>query len=232
MEKTYLDDNKKIWVIENFLTQEEIDWFKVQTDDPNGWYATMRSPYGNILNKFLDVLPVYDNEGKIEFPNQFSKSIDLPVFSSPGGIWERLESVLPEGYRRHATLQTFKYMTDEEIQTNLNHAFFEPYNTPEVTIQKDKIDFAMYWHYDPGLESNILISFSLYLNDDFDGGELEFANLPIKIKPKSGMLVGIPGGEFYTHRVAKVLGPNSRHTLYGNSYVNPQSAPISTSDDC
>lgn len=227
MEKTYLDEDKKIWTIENFLTQEELAWFKEQTDDPNGWYPTMRSPYANILNKFLEVVPEYDETGNIEFPHENSKSIDLPIFSKKDGIWGRLESVLPPGYRRHSTLQTFKYVTDEEIKANLNHAFFDVADIP-----KDPIDFAMYWHEDDDIDRNVLISFSLYLNDDFEGGELEFEHLPIKIKPKAGMLVGIPGGAGYSHRVAKVLGPNSRHTLYGNSYVDPTIVVASTKDDC
>ncbi len=120
MEKIYLDEDKKVWIIEDFLTQEELNWFKTQTDDLNGWYPTMRSPYRNILNKFLNIVPKYDADGNIEFPNDESVVLDLPVFSAPGGVWERLESVLPEGYRRHATLQTFKYMTDEEIAENAN----------------------------------------------------------------------------------------------------------------
>jgi hypothetical protein len=227
MEKTYLDENKLVWTIENFLTEEELAWFKEQTDDPNAWYPTMRSPYANILNKFLDVIPEYDENGNIEFPHEDSKLIDLPIFSKEGGIWERLESVLPPGYRRHSTLQTFKYMTDEEIPLHINKTFFDPSG-----ISYDEIDFAMYWHQDPGPEDNVLISFSLYLNDDFEGGELEFQNLPIKIKPKAGMLVGIPGGKGYMHRVNKVLGPNSRHTLYGNSYVDPSIVLASTKDDC
>jgi hypothetical protein len=135
--------------------------------------------------------------------------------------------VLPKGYKRHATLQSFKYMTDEEIKSNLNKEIISEYR-----IDENNIDFAMYWHQDPGLESNILVSFSLYLNDDFEGGELEFGNLPIKVKPKAGMLAVIPGGEKYKHRVNKVLGPNSRHTLYGNSFVDPEKAPVSTKDDC
>lgn len=227
MEKIYLDEDKKIWIIENFLTQEELEWFKTQTDDELGWYPTMRSPYKNILNKFLNVVPRYDEDGNIEFPNETSENIDLPIFTKPGGIWERLESVLPEGYRRHATLQSFKYMTDEEIKLNANPDVLNEYN-----VAVEDIDFAMYWHQDPGLEDNILISFSLYLNDDFDGGELEFGNLPIKIKPKAGTLAGIAGGDKYKHRVNKVLGPNSRHTLYGNSYVNPDIVVASTKDDC
>ncbi len=227
MEKIYLDEDKKVWIIEDFLTQEELNWFKTQTDDLNGWYPTMRSPYRNILNKFLNIVPKYDADGNIEFPNDESVVLDLPVFSAPGGVWERLESVLPEGYRRHATLQTFKYMTDEEIAENANEELLKEYQA-----DKNNIDFAMYWHQDPGLESNILISFSLYLNDDFEGGELEFGHLPIKVKPKAGMLVGIPGGDKYRHKVNKVLGPNSRHTLYGNSYVDPSIVVASTKDDC
>jgi len=227
MEKIYLDEDKQVWVIEDFLTKEELDWFKTQTDDDLGWYPTMRSPYKNILNKFLNVVPRYDEEGNIEFPNETSENIDLPVFTKPGGVWERLESVLPAGYRRHATLQTFKYVTDGDIEANVN-----PDVLSEYGVKTEDIDFAMYWHQDPGLEQNILCSFSLYLNDDFDGGELEFGNVPIKMKPKAGMLAVIPGGDKYKHRVNKVLGPNSRHTLYGNSYVDPTIVVASTKDDC
>lgn len=227
MEKTYLDEAKKVWTIENFLTQEELDWFKTQTEDENGWYPTMRSPYRNILNKFLNIAPKYDSTGNIQFPDETSKVLDLPVFSKPNGVWDRLESVLPTGYKRHATLQTFKYMTDQEIIDSANDSLLKEYG-----VDKSEIDFAMYWHQDPGVEHNILASFSLYLNDDFEGGELEFQHLPIKIKPKAGMLVVIPGGSEYSHRVNKVLGPNSRHTLYGNSFVNPETAPVSTADDC
>jgi hypothetical protein len=227
MEKKYLDDGKQLWIIEDFLTKEELEWFKSQTDDELGWYPTMRSPYKNILNKFLNVVPKYHADGSIEFPNENSEIIDLPIFSKPGGIWDRLEYVLPPEYKTHATLQTFKYMTDAEIVANLNQELIKEYG-----IDGAEIDFAMYWHHDPGLESNINASFSLYLNDDFDGGELEFAHLPIKLKPKAGMLVVIPGGDKYRHRVNKVLGPNSRHTLYGNSFVDLKSAPVSTADDC
>jgi hypothetical protein len=187
----------------------------------------MRSPYRNILNKFLNVVPKYHADGNIEFPNENSEILDLPIFSKPGGVWDRLESALPAGYKRHATLQSFKYMTDKEIVSNANEDLIKEYG-----VDRSEIDFAMYWHEDPGVEHNILASFSLYLNDDFEGGELEFMHLPIKIKPKAGMLAVIPGGKEYTHRVNKVLGPNSRHTLYGNSFVNLANAPVSTADDC
>lgn len=224
LEKKYLDEDKKIWVIENFLTDEEIAWFREKIDDPNHWYITMRSPYNNILNKFLDIEPEYDQNGKLKFPDENSKRIELPIFSKDDGIWSRLFKVLPPTYKCHATLQTFKYMPEEEINKNLNEELLKGYKA-----DKNNIDFAMYWHADT---EAVTFSFSLYLNDDFEGGELEFLDPPIKIKPKAGMLVGVPPGEEYTHRVNKVLGPNSRHTLYGNSWPDISKAMVSTAEDC
>ena len=39
----------------------------------------------------------------------------------------------------------------------------------------------------------------LYLNEEYEGGELEFNNYKYKFKPKTGMLVGFPSGHQYLH---------------------------------
>lgn len=221
MEKIYLEEG--LWYIENFLTQNEIDVLKTFCDEPNGWYTTMRSHYKNILNKFPTVIPEYDNDGNLIFPTPDAVPVkeSLRLFTAPGGIWERLESVLPEGYARNSGIQTFKYCTDEEIERDRDKN-----STPTADI-----DYAMNWHWeDPGPLGNRTSSHSIYLNDDFDGGFVEF-KLGHVIKPKSGMLVHIPIGEKYMHRVTKVLGPNSRHTLYGQCWSDIN-VPISTTDDC
>lgn len=231
LEKTYLDEN--IWVIENFLSQEELDWFKPYMDDPKDWYVTMRSPYKNILNKFLGTIVEHDENGNVLLPTRDSKYEDLPIFSSDNGIWARLKKVLPPTYNQHATLQSFKYMTDEEIVQNIKPEIGESVEGGKIT-SGNQIKFAMDWHNDnsPQGQQPIVFSFSLYLNDDFEGGELEFKHKDILIKPKAGMLVGITPGEQYAHRVRKVLGPNSRHTLYGNSWNDLETMPFSTPEDC
>jgi len=43
------------------------------------------------------------------------------------------------------------------------------------------------------------ISSILYLNNDFDGGEIEFVNFGIKIKPEPGMLILFPSNYAYSH---------------------------------
>jgi len=222
MDKVYL--HEKVWVIENFLSKEELDWFRPFIDDASGWYTTMRSPYKNIMNKFIGHTPEYDDNGVMIFPSADAKTETYDMLQL--NIFPRLESVLPKHYRPHQTLQSFKYMTDEEIDINLD---------PSLDYLKP-INFAMQPHEDatsPNPEDQMFnASFSLYLNDDFEGGELEFLHIPVKIKPKAGMLMVIEYGQGLTHQVNKITSGNSRHTLYGNSWNDEKNIPISTGDNC
>lgn len=52
----------------------------------------------------------------------------------------------------------------------------------------------------------------IYLNDDFDGGEIFYPNLGLEIKPKKGMMVIHPAGLKYLHGVKKVV-EGIRHTI-------------------
>jgi hypothetical protein len=53
-----------------------------------------------------------------------------------------------------------------------------------------------------GNETGRTVSFKYFINDNYDGGEIEFVNLGIKIKPKSGQLLIHPAGyEYLEHEV-------------------------------
>ena len=54
-------------------------------------------------------------------------------------------------------------------------------------------------HYDGGTDTARSVSAILYLNDDYTGGEIEFVNYGIKIKPKAGMLILFPSNYAYRH---------------------------------
>lgn len=49
------------------------------------------------------------------------------------------------------------------------------------------------------------LSVLLYLNDDYEGGELEFPNQQYKFKPKAGMMVGFPSDHRYLHAAHPTL---------------------------
>jgi len=221
-QKIFID--KDLWYIPNFLTEDEFAVLKTYCDDPNGWYITSRSP--SIRNKFIGVKYDIHPEGTIcptrgidlslsaVFPTDENERYMDPIFWDKGGLLDRLSMVLPNNLIWNTTLQSF-WPFQEGID---NYGAFE-------------------WHHEKGnpgqKDDEMTGAWSLYLNDDFEGGELLFKNKPdIVIKPKPGMLINIPITEEFTHRVTPVtLG--IRHTLYGicfNSFDSDRS--ISTGDNC
>lgn len=62
-------------------------------------------------------------------------------------------------------------------------------------------------HQDQGVSSRVL-SVLLYLNDDYEGGEIEFRHSGIKFKPKAGSVLFFPSNFLYVHEVYPVTkGP-------------------------
>jgi predicted 2-oxoglutarate/Fe(II)-dependent dioxygenase YbiX len=72
--------------------------------------------------------------------------------------------------------------------------FVEPFN-----ILKYQTGQEYKAHFDGGTYTRRSISSILYLNDEYTGGELEFVNYNIKIKPSPGMLVLFPSNYAYSH---------------------------------
>jgi len=56
------------------------------------------------------------------------------------------------------------------------------------------------------------VSFLFYLNDQYGGGELEFCDLGLTIKPKRGMMIAFPSYKDFAHRVHPVTWGH-RYTL-------------------
>ena len=56
------------------------------------------------------------------------------------------------------------------------------------------------------------VSFLFYLNDQYGGGELEFTELGLTIKPKKGMMIAFPSYKDFAHKVHPVTWGH-RYTL-------------------
>jgi hypothetical protein len=83
------------------------------------------------------------------------------------------------------------YANRYKITENLIH---EGYSLLKYSVNEGYID-----HYDGGTSIGRCVSAICYLNDDFDGGELEFVNFKIKIRPEPGMLILFPSNFAYRH---------------------------------
>jgi hypothetical protein len=69
-------------------------------------------------------------------------------------------------------------------------------------------------HYDSETNSIYKGGVVIYLNEDFEGGTLEYTNLNITIVPKAGMMVAHPGNEKYMHKVNKIKS-GYRYSILG-----------------
>lgn len=67
-------------------------------------------------------------------------------------------------------------------------------------------------HFDGSTDSGRSISAICYLNNDFEGGEVEFVNFGIKIKPEPGMLLLFPSNYAYRH-IAHPVTAGTKYAL-------------------
>jgi hypothetical protein len=97
-------------------------------------------------------------------------------------------------YREHFVIYEFVHESQKEKLTLLRYQYGEEFKA----------------HYDGGTKTGRSISPILYLNDDYEGGELEFVNFGLKIKPKAGSLYLFPANFAYTH----IAHPVTKGTKY------------------
>jgi len=60
-------------------------------------------------------------------------------------------------------------------------------------------------HADGTTDTGRSVSAIIYLNDNYEGGEIEFVNFGVKIKPKPGMLIIFPSTYPYAHIAHPVI---------------------------
>lgn len=92
------------------------------------------------------------------------------------------------------------------------------FNLPKKEIKTQSVNYTLFKtgqglpsHHDWGVSKREVYSAILYLNDDFEGGDIAFyenkdtdSEIKTIYKPESGMLIYFPGTEDYVHEVFPV----------------------------
>lgn len=181
--------------------------------------------YGGCIAEFQNVIPnAKETIKKIE--NQ------LIIEDSPFGVyWEKAQVFGKNGtgvisdIRTNTTFPLNHLAKLDQICNELNNTFYENAYAA-VTWYKERfgIEDMLYEnaneslfllryqlgekygaHYDGGTNSGRCVSPILYLNDDYEGGELEFIHHGIKIKPQEGSLFLFPSNYAYKHIAHPVI---------------------------
>jgi hypothetical protein len=101
-------------------------------------------------------------------------------------------------------LQSIKNITDPCLQDFKNMFSIEPIIDEGWIVLKYGLQDKFDWHIDSGRRYPRNVSATLYFNDNYDGGLIEYKHFGISYKPKRGDLV-LFGSDFtYMHRVTPV----------------------------
>jgi len=86
---------------------------------------------------------------------------------------------------------------------------FEPFTDTKTHIARFESGKGMHEHFDASRPNDIATL--IYINDDYEGGEIYFPSYDIYIKPKSGDLITFPDNPDFIHGV-KAITDGIRYT--------------------
>ena len=168
-------------------------------------------------------------------PEETIRSIENECGDSESEIyWERAGTVGDGAYQNHRTnklisVTHLSHVANNQLLQNIHNQFYLTLLAATIPYQKRHGMVEGLWHehyqllkysggeeykahYDGGTLSKRSISALVYLNSDFVGGELEFPNFKVKIKPEPGMLILFPSNFAYRH-IAHPVTEGTKYAL-------------------
>lgn len=116
-------------------------------------------------------------------------------------LYKKCHDIIQVGYKKYLEDNKFlNYITRNIKYSKENLAGILYYRSYDVSDYYD-------WHIDHSGNPNeqLLYSFILYLNDDFEGGNTLFINDKLKVVPKAGTLLCFPCDVYHAHKSTRIL---------------------------
>jgi hypothetical protein len=150
------------------------------------------------LSHFFE-LKINNRNGTIVRKSYAIQLSDYPDNPDVISIYKDFDTVLKESIKIYQSIYNIQSMIPDAA---------DPRNPgmSVVTLLKYEIDNNIIFHSDTLNGQDFRIGAGLvYLNDDFDGGELEFEHFNIKIKPPKNSLIIFPSNWPYSHRSNPII---------------------------
>ena len=150
-----------------------------------------------------NLLSKEDHETLLDYVNSFDSWQEEPWQAKSikfADMSEEISSILQKVF----TLTYLKAKSVYNVKINV-------FEKNSFQIVKFIDGFSLEPHVDTlSAESNHIASV-YYINDDYEGGEINFTDHSLSIKPKANSLIIFPGNENYKHQVFSVIG-NPRYS--------------------
>jgi hypothetical protein len=95
--------------------------------------------------------------------------------------------------------------------TDFYNVSVNPHRQSKLHVVKFVKGFCLFPHVDTLSSEGNHIASVYYINDDYTGGEIDFPDHNLTIKPKANSLIIFPGNENYVHGVNKIID-NDRYS--------------------
>lgn len=186
-------DKEMIVELENFMTEEEIDFLEKAAKGITIWDITESHVNENGTT-------IYDAnywQDRVATRPSLDKN-DPKIGPIIDGLFQKLQPIIEKFFsvKVQPTGQTIVRWLPGQIQKP--HADKELHDGPDAGLAND------FPYYD--------IASLFYLNDDYEGGEIYWPLQGVRIKPKRGAAYFFPGDMNYIHGVTEIKG-NIRYTV-------------------
>jgi hypothetical protein len=201
--RTLLDENNfkfdnitdSLICVDNFLTDDELSfiWERINSASQADWEVEYTSNLKKFcLEKFgRDDVENLVAEGKFEITQNWAdKNLNISNSEEYRIFYDRLNSLILKA--------------DPELQLS---GF--------ATIQRMQPGVDLKSHTDQHTDPSIRYAAIIYLNDDYNNGELFFEKLDLELRPRPKSLLLFPGNEDYQHGVKTVSDGPIRYVLVG-----------------
>jgi hypothetical protein len=185
----------EILLIKDCLLKEEMDflWDQINKASQADWEIEYLSNLPRFcMEKFgRDDVENLVAEGKFEITHNWAdKNLNISQYDEYRTFHERLNNLVVSA------------------DSNLNLSGF-------ATIQRMQPGVELRSHTDQHTDPSIRYATILYINDDYNEGELFFKNLNLKLRPKPGEMLFFPGDDKHEHGVEHVADGPIRYVLVG-----------------
>ncbi len=185
----------EILLIKNCLLKEELDfiWDKINKASQADWEVEYLSNLPRFcMEKFgRDDVENLVAEGKFEITQNWAdKNLNISQYEEYKKFYKRINDIIVSS------------------DSNLFLSGF-------ATIQRMQSGVELKSHTDQHTDPSIKYATILYINNDYNNGELFFKNLNLKLKPKPGEMLFFPGNEKHEHGVKHVTDGPIRYVLVG-----------------
>ena len=204
--KKYGSGPENIKIVENYFSYEQCEQaleiakrFEVRTDRKHLYPLSMSLNYSDLNNEIF----------------KYTETLAQKMIKDISLIWNEPLTQYGESahFKVHPTGSELNPHTDI---LHLEYPETDPdNNNPFYILNKEKVvipnNFEIQSKIFPNMWSGHLACL-IYLNDDYEGGEIYFPRQDISIKPKAGTLITFPGSLHYIHGVNKITS-GTRYTI-------------------